>query len=224
MGVERKRLAAIAAILGGLTVALLATQSGKRQAPDPVNPVDAALLGTVLVDLPGRSGSGSVLGRLKDGRLVALTCRHVVAPPMLGIPFLPETLPEMGDVEILGLHPTLDAALVVLPRSPADGFVLPLQVRGQGPDPGEDAVVSGFPFRRWKVVARGLILGETVSAVVVPGMSGGPVLGRDGKLVGIVSARLVHQDTQFAVGLFVPIRDLLPWLRDSLATQGIEVE
>lgn len=196
MGVERA-----ITIVGGVAALLV---SGCCSGP---NPLEAVPRGTAFVSAAQKTGSASIVAVLPDGELLALTCRHVIDP-------------DPGALRVLGVHPDLDIALILLPPY---SEARPLPLRLDPPGPAEEVYVAGFPFGQCPLISRGIAVGNAVSCTVIPGMSGGPVLDGQGRLVGVIARVFQWNEHPFAAGLFVPIGDLLPWLRDMLAQQGIEV-
>lgn len=194
-------------IVGGLAAVLLAGCSVTRPLSES-QVAQAAVAASRLLRLEHAAGTGVVVAKRPDGTLLVLTCRHVIDQGGAG-------------VKVLAAHPDVDAVLVELPAAP-DARALPLR---EEPVPLESVSVLlvGFPMAQSPLVSRGILFGVLVSSPAIPGMSGCPVVDMQGRLVGILSQRLYWNGETFAAGVIVPIQDLLPWLGDTLAQQGIEV-
>ncbi len=106
---------------------------------------------------------------------------------------------QNGDI-LTALHVVADATGIQLTF--ADGSRSPAEVVTK------QAVVSGldrsFQLPKSQQVLKGLI---QIDAAVNPGNSGGPLLNRDGQVVGIVTALInpTQQDVFIGIGLAVPI-------------------
>lgn len=154
------------------------------------------------------TGSGFVL----PGGIV-VTNRHVVAEPR-------EVTVNTWDgrtidAEVAGVATDSDLAILRL----ADDAGLPqAELRTSPVDPGEQIVVVGYPGGGPSTVSpgkvRGMVDGEVfgeaadvlqVDAPIRQGNSGGPVLDRQGRVVGIVFAL----DTSSGLGFAVPVAELL---------------
>jgi hypothetical protein len=145
----------------------------------------------VRVEVAGGVGAGFVVG---DGTMVA-TAFHVVESGRAVTVALSggETL----DAEILAVDDERDLALLSVERRIAD----PLELRN-GAEIGEQVYAIGHPFSNsgphygdteglldWSV-SRGIVsavgpVNLQTDAALNPGNSGGPVIGRDGRVIGV---------------------------------------
>lgn len=170
-------------------------------------------LETSLIHLLGTNKHGDVRGgtglAVSDRHI--LTAKHVVddmdLDPTQTLPKLyPEMTPERtaSVVDVLR-HPDHDLAVVVAdpgfqPLDPVNGLVL------RAPTWAESVVLLGYPIiPRAGETPKTVQLGEVVnpairtyqgedlflySAIARPGNSGGPIIGSDGRLVGLVTDEL----------------------------------
>jgi S1-C subfamily serine protease len=179
------------------------------------------LIQTQLADKPGPEGSGLGSGVIVDDAGDILTSLHVVANRgTIKLTFADGT---QSDAEVVGQQPDHDIA-VLRPATPP-ATIVPATLGNPGAlEVGSEAfvvgnpfglsgsmssgVVSGldrsFPLQNSDVVLHGLI---QVDAAVNPGNSGGPLLNRQGQVVGIVTALInpTKEDVFVGIGLAVPI-------------------
>jgi S1-C subfamily serine protease len=171
-------------------------------------------------DLPGRDGGlGSGVVVNADGDI--LTSLHVVEDATgIDVTFADGT---RSDAEVVATQPENDIAVVRASRPPADlvPAVLgnPAAVRQ-----GSEAYALGSPFGLGGSMSVGVISGLErsfkmpdservltgliqIDAAVNPGNSGGPLLNRDGHVIGIVTALINPTDDEvfIGIGLAVPI-------------------
>ncbi|MCL4393846.1 MAG: trypsin-like peptidase domain-containing protein [Chloroflexi bacterium] len=176
---------------------------------------------TSTLTLDGKSESGSGSGFILDDSGTILTSLHVVTGSI--------------DIQVLFYDNTESQASIVGQDSQNDIAVLrPRQLPAQVVpatlgDPnslnvGDEAIVVGNPFGLRHTLTDGVIsaLGRTIQstktgvtmsnliqfdAAVNPGNSGGPLLNRNGEVVGIVSSLLnpTNQETFIGIGFAVPI-------------------
>jgi S1-C subfamily serine protease len=164
-------------------------------------------------------GTGVVFS--EDGMI--FTNLHVVAgADDIGVVFADGTESE---VELLDAQPENDLAVLRAKTLPDD--LRPATLRStRGLKTGDEVLAVGFPFgigptATWGVVAglrrehyseegrRNLIDLIQFDAAANPGNSGGPLVTRDGDVVGIVTSILNPTDTAFFVGIAfaVPIEN-----------------
>lgn len=155
-----------------------------------------------------RFGTGFGFGR--RGRVA--TARHVVDCPR-GL------AAELADgsilgVRVVGVSDDFDLALVEL-EGPRAELVEPLEARTEPIDVGEDVMSVGFPVGPEEdgphdlAVTRGVLGQRTAErlvhdALISPGSSGGPLIDRDGRVVGVSVA--VPRGS--SVGLAEPVEHL----------------
>lgn len=170
-------------------------------------------------------GTGFMIG---DGLI--LTNYHVVADSDDITVFLDK---EAYRADVVGIDPTLDIAVV----APDTGFdvIAPLQFA----DPadiaiGQDVFVIGYPFGLGKSISHGIVSGmgrvlqsTTASwlspyiqtdAAVSPGNSGGPLLDGCGRVVGLISQKIVTPGAD-NLAFAIPISVLAPVVEE-LAENG----
>lgn len=158
----------------------------------------------------GQEGSGFVVA---PGRVV--TNAHVVAgmsAPQVQVGGTGRSLPGT----VVAFDPARDLAVIDVPDLTAEPLVL-----GSDRSRGDDVVVGGFPLNGPYTLSPGRVrdvitaVGEDIygvaevtrevyslNAEVRPGNSGGPVLGADGSVVGVVFARSLDDvRTGYAVTL-----------------------
>ncbi len=175
----------------------------------------------------GSGGSGSGFVVAPD---LIMTAAHVVAGA--------RTVSVRGEAgslqaaEVIGIAPENDVALVRL-ASPSSAT--PLSFATELPDRGSSMAVVGFPlYAETLQISEGIMSGlprpveysdQSVEEAFVtdaatnPGNSGGPVLDRDGRVLGLVSGGQVWEgwdpETRIPVqgtNYVVPAKDLQPYL------------
>jgi S1-C subfamily serine protease len=182
----------------------------------------------VLIETIGGSGAagGGKDGRLGTGVVVddagdILTSLHVVADAAsITLTFADGT--KSAGV-IVTRQPDNDIAVLQAETPPAG--IVPATLGNPGAvRVGSEAFVVGNPFGLYASMSAGVIsgLGRTfqepsngpvlhdliqIDAAVNPGNSGGPLLDRDGRVIGIVAALInpTRQDVFVGIGLAVPI-------------------
>jgi S1-C subfamily serine protease len=168
-------------------------------------------------DEPEGRGSGVVL----DDRGTILTSLHVVqGADEIQVVFADGT---ESSADIQATEPERDIAVLRTLQPPQ--FLIPATLGSPGSlRVGDEAIVVGNPFGLRHSVTSGVISGlertfklpstqEPVTgliqfdAAVNPGNSGGPLLNRDGEVVGIVTALVnpTEQDVFIGIGFAVPI-------------------
>jgi S1-C subfamily serine protease len=187
-----------------------AASGGAKGAGAPVDPKKFSLTGV---------GTGVVFS--EDGMI--FTNLHVVAgADDVGVVFADGTESE---VELLDAQPENDLAVLRAKTLPDD--LRPATLRStRGLNTGDQVLAVGFPFgigptATWGVVSglrrehyseegrHNLIDLIQFDAAANPGNSGGPLVTRDGDVVGIVTSILNPTDTAFFVGIAfaVPIEN-----------------
>jgi S1-C subfamily serine protease len=160
-----------------------------------------------------------------------VTARHVV-DGCASLEFVDGT-----ELKVLARHQTLDLALLVSPRRSRDW--IPVHLTGEA-RLGQPVVALGYPY--FGTYSKSLNstggnvsaltgIGDdphaiTIIAPVQPGNSGGPLLARDGTVIGVVIARLDRMLVAEATGSLpeninyaVPGQDLL----DFLDSEGVSL-
>src|SRR5579872_7286450 len=152
-------------------------------------------------DLPDATGSGVVI----DAKGDILTNLHVIRTTDRWVITFWDG--SKSDAELINAQPENDLAVIRAKVSPDDLKPATLASTG-GLNPGDTVVAVGFPFGIGPSVSAGVIAGlkrEFVDperkdqgghltnliqfdAAVNPGNSGGPLVNRDGEVVGIVTA------------------------------------
>jgi S1-C subfamily serine protease len=174
---------------------------------------------TSTLTITGTTESGSGTGVILDQSGSILTALHVVTNAIqIQVLFFDDTQTQAS---IIATQPENDIALL----RPRD---LPSQVvpatLGGGENVGDEAFVVGNPFGLRHTLTAGVIsgigrgitnpkTGQTMQnliqfdAAVNPGNSGGPLLDRNGEVIGIVTSLLnpTDQDVFIGIGFAVPI-------------------
>ncbi|MDE3089288.1 MAG: trypsin-like peptidase domain-containing protein [Chloroflexota bacterium] len=174
---------------------------------------------TLTVDGKTESGSGS--GVILDQSGAILTALHVVKDAIdIQVLFFDNTTSQAS---IIGQEPDNDIALLRPRDLPSQ--VIPATLGSPGAlNIGDEAFVVGNPFGLRHTLTAGVIsgLGRSlkssktgsalsnliqVDAAVNPGNSGGPLLNRDGEVVGIITSLLnpTDQEVFIGIGFAVPI-------------------
>ena len=174
-----------------------------------------------------RGGTGYLL----DGGYVA-TNYHVVADAHALVVLAGD---RAHDVEIIGVDPTLDIA-VLRPWPPiGDGKGLPF-AEDDSTSIGRKAFVVGFPFGLGKSLSSGIISGKSrvlpmttsswmapylqTDAAVSPGNSGGPLVDSCGRLIGMISASISGEGAE-NLGFALPVEVLRPVLSELIETRKV---
>ncbi len=171
----------------------------------------------------GKSSAGSGLGSgvVVDDRGDILTSLHVVA----GASQILLTFADgsKSGAEVVAQEPENDIAVLQATRPPAN--LVPATLGNPNAvQIGDEAFVVGNPFGLHSSMTAGVISGlgrsfqlpdskQTlkgliqIDAAVNPGNSGGPLLNRNGQVIGIVAALVnpTSQDVFIGIGLAVPI-------------------
>ena len=188
------------------SLVLIETQ-GASPAPSPS--------GTLTAD--SGLGSGVVVDTAGD----ILTCLHVVAgATSIQVTFADGT---RSPAEIQATEPANDMAVLRATQPPAT-LVPAVLGNPRSVRVGSEAFVLGNPFGLAGSISSGVISGTNrsfqlpnngptltgliqIDAAVNPGNSGGPLVNRDGQVIGIVSALInpTNQDVFIGIGLAVPI-------------------
>ena len=179
--------------------------------------------GEVASPQPGASPSHGGLGTgvIVDRQGSILTSLHVVEDAKsITVTFADGTT---SSAEISARQPENDIAVIVPDTLPST--VVPATLGNPGAIRiGSEAYVVGNPFGLYGSISAGVVSGLDrrleiaksgrvldgliqVDAAVNPGNSGGPLLNRDGQVVGIVAALLnpTKEDVFVGIGLAVPI-------------------
>jgi S1-C subfamily serine protease len=165
----------------------------------------------------GALGSGVVVDASGD----ILTCLHVVADATaIEVTFADGT---RSPAEIQTTQPANDIAVLRATQPPAN-LVPAVLGNPRSVQIGSEAFVLGNPFGLYGSISSGIISGVNrsfqlpnngpslsgliqIDAAVNPGNSGGPLVNRDGHVIGIVSALInpTKEDVFIGIGLAVPI-------------------
>jgi S1-C subfamily serine protease len=149
---------------------------------------------------PRGTGQGSGFVVDVGGRRVIVTNHHVVADATrVTVRFRDET---QQPAEVLGSDVYSDLAAVAVDPMPEDAT--PLELVDDGPAIGREVLAIGNPFGLTGSVSAGIVSGVDrlipspggipipngiqTDAAVNPGNSGGPLVGLDGDVVGVVSS------------------------------------
>jgi len=210
--------AAYAAVQPSLV--LIQTTNGPAATTGPTgttaSPSPAATTGPAASPSTGSLGSGVVIDTSGD----ILTSLHVVADATaIELTFADGT---KSPGQITSRQPADDIAVLRATQPPAD--LTPATLGNPGAmHVGSDAYVVGNPFGLTGSMTAGVVSGLDrsfqlpggpvlqgliqVDAAVNPGNSGGPLLDRDGRVVGIVTGLVnpTDQDVFIGIGFAVPI-------------------
>ncbi len=189
---------------------------------DAVQP-SLVLIQTKGADRAGEPGSGDSLGSgvvvNLDGDI--LTSLHVVADKTsIGLTFADGTT---SGAQVIARQPENDIAVIRADQPPTN-LVPAILGNPDAARQGSEAFVMGNPFGLSWSVSAGVISGVDrtfklehsgrvlhgliqIDAAVNPGNSGGPLLNREGQVIGIVTALLnpTDDDVFIGIGLAVPI-------------------
>ena len=162
------------------------------------------------------AGIGSGSGFFIDKEHI-LTCAHVVYDAKEVLVEIPKYGEKKFKVDILGMSPQIDIALLKLKDS-KNVNITPLKL-GTSKDvlPGNEVFAVGFPLGLSNVkVTKGIISGRFMSMLqmdssINPGNSGGPLI-KDNKVIGINQGAITNVSN---MNLSVPI-DKLKLIKDEL--------
>lgn len=176
---------------------------------------------TRFVDKSGETGRGSGTGIILDQNGSILTSLHIVKDALeVSVTFVDGT---QSTALAVATQPEKDIAVLRALQPPAQ--VVPATLGNpRSVQPGDLAVVVGNPFGLTDSVSAGTIsgLGRTFippnngtpiqgliqfDAAVNPGNSGGPLLNRNGEVIGVVTGLVnpTGQDVFIGIGFAVPI-------------------
>jgi S1-C subfamily serine protease len=163
-------------------------------------------------------GSGVVI----DDKGTILTNWHVAdSAPRLKVTFYNGMV---ADADIVGARPDVDLAVIRARHVPDDLKPATLVSTG-GLRPGDEVVAVGFPFAIGPSVSHGVVSGLKrewdfpdgrkmtnliqFDAAANPGNSGGPLVNRNGEVLGIVTGILnpTEQHVFIGIGFAVPIEN-----------------
>ncbi len=175
----------------------------------------------VLIETRGSNDSGLGSGVIVDDSGDILTSLHVVANATeIKVTFADGT---QANGQVTSAQPANDIALVGVDKLPAQ--VVPAVLGNPNAmHVGDEAFVVGNPFGLYSSMSAGVISGFNrsfqppqgnqvlqgliqIDAAVNPGNSGGPLLNRDGEVIGIVTGIVnpTEQDVFIGIGFAVPI-------------------
>jgi len=169
----------------------------------------------------GKTEHGVGSGVIIDDRGDILTSLHVVANATdIQLTFADGT---QSSAQVMTKQPEHDIAVLRASRPPAQ-FVPATLGNPNAMRVGDEAFVVGHPFGLYGSMSAGVISGFDrsfqlpnsnlklqgliqIDAAVNPGNSGGPLLNRDGQVIGIVAglANPTEQDVFIGIGFAVPI-------------------
>ncbi len=204
-------------------------EAGKRAAPaapgsagkEPDHPADPATDHGDAVGKFSVRGVGTGVVFSEDGMI--FTNVHVIAgAEKVGVVFFDGT---ESDVEVLDVQPEHDLAIIRATTLPDDLFPATLRST-RGLKTGDEVLAVGFPFGIGPTATFGVVSGLRrqhyseegqrnlidliqFDAAANPGSSGGPLVTREGDVVGIVTSILNPIDEGFFVGIAfaVPIEN-----------------
>jgi len=212
--IETKVGGGTAAAVGGTDVGAVSTSTA------PAGPTSSTTPGATATAGPrgtGTLGSGVVVDTGGD----ILTCLHVIAnATSIQLTFADGTI---SPAQVVAQQPQDDIAVLRATQPPAR-LVPAVLGNSRSVQVGSEAFVVGNPFGLYDSLSAGVVSGLNrsfqlpnngalltgliqVDAAVNPGNSGGPLLNRNGQVVGIVTA-LVNPTNQgffIGIGLAVPI-------------------
>lgn len=205
-------------IAGGPTTSLLQTSTASvaiQKSDVLAKPIgeNMALVKSNVVTVFAGDGHGS--GFLIDGRGYLLTNEHVVRTAQRVRVRFESGLETIGAV--IGTDARRDVALVKLDNVPADG----LPIRPERLEVGSEVYAVGSPLdeKLSATVTKGIVSAyrtedglEFIQSDVniLPGNSGGPLLDKNGNVVGISEAiRMFAQDVPAGIAFFIPIGEAL---------------
>ena len=168
-------------------------------------------------------GTGIILNR--DG--LVLTNAHVVASPLRMECVVSVEINSrrkdvvFNEVEVLGVHPEKDLAVVKFDPGQHGSTLKPVQISSKKSLPGQRIYAIGNPasgsedVQLTKTITEGLLSGVDrviedvsyyqISAPVNPGNSGGPLVDSSGVVLGLVTLKFTDVEN---VGFAIPLFDL----------------
>ncbi|GGH69189.1 hypothetical protein GCM10008014_52320 [Paenibacillus silvae] len=159
-------------------------------------------------------GSGFLIG---NGR--ALTAAHVVKDAVSY-----EAVFEDGSIQkllVLGADGDTDVALLSV-KEPLKRQVLALSDDKPSARHGQRSFAIGYPLKDGKIITEGIVNAPTAevndvirlltSAQVSPGMSGGPLLNEEGRVIGLISGSF---RTMNGIHICVTVEDIRKLLKKS---------
>jgi S1-C subfamily serine protease len=205
-----------------VAVALASETPGPASSELVYAAIQPALVLVQVSDPDGRGGTGNALGSgvIIDDRGDVLTSLHVVAGASgILLTFADGT---QSGAEIASTQPSNDIAVLQPNRLPDN--LQPATLGNPHVPIGSQAFVVGSPFGLADSMSAGIVSGLDrtfqmpnsdqvlhgliqVDAAVNPGNSGGPLLNRDGQVIGIVAALFnpTPENVFVGIGLAVPI-------------------
>ena len=196
-------------------VVIESAQSRSESQPPTASPAPGASQPQGASPSPGSPEEAIGTGVVVDDRGDILTSLHVVAgSPVVNVTFADGT---MSPAEIIASQPEKDIA-VLRPITPPAQVVPAVLGNPNAVQIGDEAFVVGNPFGLTGSMSSGVIsgLGRSfepqgggqalhgliqIDAAVNPGNSGGPLLNRDGQVIGIVAALFNPTDERVFVGI-----------------------
>ena len=168
--------------------------------------LEQAIQGTVTIKSPLGFGSGFFLSR--EGLI--LSCYHNIKKSRPVKVFLNKGVSM--EAEVVKVNPEYDLALLKLKEVESKALMI-----GQNSteEIGREVFVIGTPANQAlsQSVSKGIISGDRIieekrylqtDASVSPGNSGGPMINKDGEVIGIVNAKVVSFGTE-GIGFAIPI-------------------
>lgn len=211
-------------VVTGFLVAIVASShcAAQTEQEEPVKVF--SFVSPSVVEIHSLTGSGTGFVLNSDGLI--LTNAHVIVSPVRFRAKMDierngklESV-EFKDVQILAMHPTKDMALVKVDLAQHPGAkVRPVRISKAKATPGQRIYAIGNPSNHGvsltRTITAGLLSGVDrrlenvnyyqISAAVNPGNSGGPLVDRDGTVLGMVTLKM--QDSE-NVGFAIPMSDL----------------
>lgn len=177
----------------------------------------SAKYGVVQIESPDGSGSGCII----DDKGLILTNRHVVGDRQKVTVTLFDG--RKFDGRIIRRGQGVDLALVELENPPSDLKPLSWDLTSRVEE-GEEIIVIGHPLNlRW-TITRGIVsrirdLNDPsapntlqIDAPISPGNSGGPVLSMKGKMIGIVTFKVIARGAE-NLGFACPMEKAADFLK-----------
>lgn len=164
-------------------------------------------------------GTGVVI----DAKGTAATAYHVVKSAH-SLEAVFENGRTVKGIKTLGYNEHTDAAMLMLPAPGKGEAYSYLPVRVEALNYGEAVFAVGYPLKNTVIITEGIVNNPKASingrdrvltsAEIVSGMSGGPLIDRQGRLVGIISGSL---RTMNNIHLVIDTSDVQELLDESAA-------